>query len=88
MINANLIGSLRQAYNLQLRRKFPFEGRVLIRFTIMPTGQVVNPAIVQTSTQRPDFDDMVRSRVCDLKFDPVKTLGEISIVYPFEFKAE
>ncbi len=88
VIQQNLVSSVKLLYNQQLRRAGPFEGRILIRFTILPDGRAMNPTVVSSSTQRPDFDATVKSRICEIRFPPVKAVGEVSIVYPFDFKVD
>jgi TonB family protein len=76
---------LQQLYNQCLRREGPFRGRVIIRFIIQSSGHVTEPSVVSSSTGKAVFDSLLAVKVLQLKFEPVRSIGDISIVYPFDF---
>lgn len=81
----NLIQAL---YNQELKKQGPFAGRVIIRFILRSNGRVTEPVVVSSTTGKPQFDSLLTLRIMQLKFKPVRTLGDISIVYPFDFAAD
>jgi len=75
-------------YTQCMQKDGPFQGRVIVRFVIEPSGAVSEPSIVSSTTNNSVFDSLVVIRVLQLKFEPVKAPGNTSVVYPFEFTRE
>jgi len=77
--------SFNQFYNQFLRKEKVFQGRVIVRFVIQPSGRVANPSIVTSTTGQAVFDSLLTIKILDLKFQPVKDKGDLAVVYPFYF---
>ena len=75
---------LRGIYNWFLRNTSGFQGKVTLKFTIVPGGQIINISIVSSTTGFVEFDDEIKTAVCRWKFSKVKS-GNTTVTIPFEF---
>ncbi len=76
---------LRHVYNTYLRTHSGTKGKVTLRFAIAPSGQVVDAAIVSSSTDASDFDSLVVEKLLSWRFEPVKAAGNDIVTVPFNF---
>ena len=75
---------LRHVYNKYLKIKPNFQGKVTLRFTIAPEGEISNISIASSTTGYKDFDNEIKSSVSRWKFSKVKN-GSTTVTIPFTF---
>ena len=75
---------LRHIYNKYLKKNPGFSGKVTLKFTISPGGEVISNTIVSSSTGYGDFDNEVKKAVSGWTFGKVKS-GNTTVTIPFTF---
>ena len=75
--------SLRHIYNKSLKKK-EFEGKVTLRFTIAPGGQIISISTVSSNTGFSEFDSEIKNAVSRWTFNKVKS-GNTTVTIPFTF---
>lgn len=75
---------LRHIYNEYLKKKPGFQGKVTLRFTIAPGGEIISIYIVSSTTSYGEFDNEIKSAVSHWKFGKV-TSGNTTATIPFSF---
>lgn len=75
---------LRHIYNKFLKEKAGFEGKVVLKFTIAPGGEVISISIVSSTTGFGKFDAAIKSAVQNWPFSKVKE-GNTTVTIPFTF---
>ena len=75
---------LRHIYNKFLKKKPGFQGKVTLKFTIAPGGEVISISIVSSTTGYGEFDGEIKSAVSRWKFSKVKS-GNTTVTIPFTF---
>lgn len=75
---------LRHIYNQILRTHPGMEGKVTLRFTILPGGTVVRCEIASSTTGSTDFDEAIRKTILTWNFKVIPS-GETAITLPFHF---
>jgi TonB family protein len=83
VVNARMPG-LRNIYNKYLKLKPDFSGKVVLKFTIAPGGDIISIAIVSSTTDYSDFDNAVKSMVATWKWKVIKS-GNTTPTIPFNF---
>ena len=71
-------------YNKFLKKKSGFDGRVVLRFEIAPSGEVVRTAVAYSSTGYEEFDNAVRDYVGQMTFGAVES-GSAKVTIPLTF---
>lgn len=75
---------LRHIYNKALKSKPGFSGKVTLRFTIAPSGKIINMSILSSTTGYSDFDSKVKAKVKRWVFGKIKS-GNTTVTIPFTF---
>ncbi|SIO02805.1 AgmX/PglI C-terminal domain-containing protein [Fibrobacter sp. UWB11] len=75
---------LRHIYNKHLKKKPGFQGKVTLKFTIAPGGEIISMAVVGSTTGYPEFDNEVKKAVSGWTFGKVKS-GNTTVTIPFTF---
>lgn len=75
---------LRHVYTKYLKKNPGFSGKVTLKFTISPSGEVINNIIVSSSTGYSDFDNEIKKTVSTWTFGKVKS-GNTTVTIPFTF---
>jgi len=83
VVNARMPG-LRNIYNKYLKLKPGFSGKVTLKFTIAPGGDIVSISIVSSTTGYGDFDNAVKNMVATWKWKAIKS-GNTTPTIPFNF---
>jgi TonB family protein len=83
VVNARMPG-LRNIYNKYLKLKSGFSGKVTLKFTIAPGGDIISIAIVSSTTDYPEFDNAVKNMVGTWKWKAIKS-GNTTPTIPFNF---
>lgn len=69
-----------------LKKDPNLSGKILLRFTIMPSGSVTNITVVSSTTNNPEFDEAITRYVKRWSFAPIDPgSGSVTVVYPFVF---
>jgi TonB family protein len=75
---------LRHIYNKFLKEKPGFQGKVTLKFTIAPEGEIISISIASSTTGYGEFDNEVKTAVGRWKFSKVKS-GNTTVTMPFTF---
>jgi len=75
---------LEHIYNKFLKKKPGFEGRVVLRFEIASSGEVLHTAVAYSSTGYKEFDNAVRDYVGQMTFGEVES-GNAKVTIPLTF---
>ena len=75
---------LRHIYNKFLKKKPGFNGKVTLKFTIAPGGEIISISIASSTTGYGEFDGEVKNAVSRWKFSKVKS-GNTTVTIPFTF---
>ena len=75
---------LRHIYNKFLKKKPGFLGKVTLKFTIAPSGEIISIAIASSTTGYGEFDDEIKSAVSRWRFGKVAS-GNTTVTIPFTF---
>ena len=75
---------LRHIYNKYLKKKPGLEGKVTLKFTIAPGGEVISIAVVSSTTGIGEFDGEIKNAVGRWTFSKVKS-GNTTVTIPFTF---
>jgi TonB family protein len=83
VVNARMPG-LRNVYNKYLKLKPGFSGKVTLKFTIAPRGDIVSITIMSSTTNYAEFDSTVKNMVATWKWKALKS-GDTTPTIPFNF---
>ena len=75
---------LRHIYNKFLKKKPGFKGKVTLKLTIAPDGEIIKISIASSTTGYGEFDGEIKSAVSRWKFSKVKS-GNTTVTIPFPF---
>jgi TonB family protein len=75
---------LRHIYNKFLKKKPGFQGKVTLKFTIAPGGEVISISIASSTTGYGEFDSSIKNAVSNWTFSKVKS-GNTTVTIPFTF---
>ncbi len=75
---------LRHIYNKHLKKVPGFQGKVTLKFTIAPGGEIISIALVSSTTGYSEFDSEIKNSVGRWKFSKVKS-GNTTVTIPFTF---
>ncbi|MCB9591658.1 MAG: TonB family protein [Sandaracinaceae bacterium] len=79
------IRAIQTCYERELRNNPTLAGRVLVRFTIQPTGTVSGATATENSTGSPAVATCVVSTISRFRFNPGPEGGAVTFAYPFVF---
>ena len=75
---------LRHVYNKYLKKMPGFQGKVTLKFTIAPGGEIISIAQASSTTGYSEFDNEIKNTVGRWKFSKVKS-GNTTVTIPFTF---
>lgn len=75
---------LRHVYNKYLKIKPNFQGKVSLKLTIAPGGEIISISIASSTTGYKNFDNEIKDSVSRWKFSKVKN-GNATVTIPFTF---
>ena len=75
---------LRHIYNKFLKKKPGFQGKVTLKFTIAPGGEVISISSASSTTGYGEFDAQIKGAVSNWTFSKVKS-GNTTVTIPFTF---
>lgn len=79
---------LKRVYEDWLKRDPALSGRLMVKFTILPTGAVSSVSIVKSTTNNQDFDDAILRYIRRWQFPEVVNGSPVEVVYPFIFEGQ
>lgn len=71
-------------YNKFLKKKPGFQGKVALKFTIAPEGEIISISIASSTTGYGEFDNEIKTAVSRWKFSKVNA-GNTTVTIPFTF---
>ncbi|MDR1830654.1 MAG: TonB family protein, partial [Candidatus Fibromonas sp.] len=83
VVNARMPG-LRNIYNKYLKLKPGFEGKVTLKFTIAPSGDIIDISIISSTTKYGEFDEAIKNMVATWRWKAIKS-GNVTPTIPFNF---
>lgn len=75
---------LRHIYNKHLKKKPGFQGKVTLKFTIAPGGEIISMNLVSSTTDYNEFDIDIKNAVSRWTFGKIKS-GNTTVTIPFTF---
>lgn len=75
---------LRHLYNNYFKKKPGFQGKITLKFTVMPSGRINNISIIASTTNFKEFDNEIKDAVRRWTFSEVPT-GNTTVTIPFTF---
>ncbi len=75
---------LSHTYNKFLKKMPVFAGKVTLKFTIAPGGEIISISIASSTTGFSEFDNEIKNAVSRWKFGTVKS-GNTTVTIPFTF---
>lgn len=77
---------LKRVYEDWLKRDPSLNGRLTVKFTILPSGAVSSVSIVKSTTNNADFDETILRYIKRWQFPEVENGSPVEVVYPFIFE--
>ncbi|WP_290766733.1 AgmX/PglI C-terminal domain-containing protein [Fibrobacter sp. UBA4297] len=75
---------LRHIYNNCLKKRPGFQGKVTLKFTIAPDGEIINISIESSTTGFSEFDSEIKNAVGRWTFSKIQS-GNTTVSIPFTF---
>lgn len=75
---------LRHIYNNCLKKKPGFQGKVTLKFTIAPDGEIISISIESSTTGFSEFDGEIKNAVSRWTFNKVQSENS-TVTIPFTF---
>ena len=75
---------LHHVYNRYLKKNPGFQGKITLKFTIVPNGEISDISIESSTTKNQEFDADIKTAVRRWIFSKVKS-GKTTITIPFTF---
>lgn len=75
---------LRHIYNKHLKLRPGFSGKVTLKFTIAPGGDVISISVASSSTGYDEFDSEIKDAVSRWRWKAIKS-GNVTVSIPFTF---
>jgi len=76
--------NLENIYSNYLKKKPGFSGKVMLKFTIASSGDIISISIVSSTTSYPEFDNAIKDQVAKWKWKAIKS-GNTTPTIPFNF---
>ena len=76
------IGGFRYSYAKFLRDNPNLGGKITLKFTIAPSGDIIAIQIVSSNTGEPSLDDDIKDKAKRMKFDQIER-GNVTVTYTF-----
>ncbi|RLC44747.1 MAG: hypothetical protein DRH44_01295, partial [Candidatus Coatesbacteria bacterium] len=71
-------------YKKYLKRDPTLEGKIVVRFTISPSGQVSSVEIISSTMGLPAIEKDIINLIYNWRFPPIPE-GDVTVIYPFIF---
>jgi TonB family protein len=76
------VGGFRYTYEKALKERPDLGGKISLRFTIAPSGDITAIEVVASSTGDADLDDQIKDKAKRMKFDQIEK-GNVTVTYAF-----
>lgn len=76
------VGGFQYTYQKYLRKNEGIGGKVSLRFTIAPSGDIVAISVVGSNTGDAELDAEIKEKARRMKFDPIEK-GNVTVTYAF-----
>lgn len=76
------IGGFQYTYEKYLRADPGLGGKISLKFTIAPSGEVIAISVVSSNTGNVEFDDEIKDKARRMKFDQIEK-GNVTFTYAF-----
>lgn len=76
------IGGFRYTYEKYLRDNPNLGGKISLKFTIAPSGDIIQISIVSSNTGNGTLDDEIKDKARRMKFDQIEK-GNVTVTYAF-----
>ena len=83
VIRAN-IGGFRLTYEKYLKQNPNIGGKISLKFTISPSGDILSISVASSNTGNSELDDEIKDKARCMKFDPIEK-GNVTVTYAFTF---
>lgn len=80
--------ALYRLYNIELRKNPTLRGRIILRITIEPGGEVSACTVQSNDLRSPELLDQIVARVKKFNFGPKEKASRTTILYPIDFLPE
>jgi TonB family protein len=77
---------LKRVYEEWLKRDPALNGRLTVKFVILPSGSVSSVSVVKSTTENAEFDETILRYIRRWQFPPVDGGSPVEVVYPFVFE--
>jgi TonB family protein len=81
VIRAN-IGDFQRIYESHLKENLGIGGKILLKFTISPAGDIIAISLMSSNTGDHALDEEIKARVRLMKFEPIEK-GNVTVTYAF-----
>jgi TonB family protein len=79
------VNSFKSIYSKYLKNKPGFSGKVTLRFTVAPSGDIISIGVVSSTTGYPEFDEAIKNEVATWKWEEAIKSGNATPTIPFNF---
>ncbi len=79
-------GSIILCYKKEVQKNPDLEGKVVVRFTISPTGKVMAPGIRSSTLGNGKVENCITRRLAMWRFPAPQNAGAVRVSYPFLFR--
>jgi TonB family protein len=86
VVNANM-PELNKIYREFLKQKSSLSGKVVLKFTIAASGEIINIKVISSTTRHAKFDKAVKEKVATWKWEAISG-GNTTPTIPFNFADE
>jgi TonB family protein len=76
------VGGFRYTYEKALKERPDLGGKISLRFTIAPSGDITAIEVVSSSTGDADLDEQIKDKAKRMKFDQIEQ-GNVTVTYAF-----
>jgi TonB family protein len=80
------IGGVRFCYDRGLAQKPELQGRVIVRFTIAPSGEVIDSVVASSTLGDPSTEQCIADKVLSFEFPKPAGGGKVVVSYPFNLR--
>jgi TonB family protein len=79
---------IKYCYEKELQTTPGLEGRVVVEFTIAPSGEVVAALVDQSTLGNAEVENCMQNKIRHWTFPPVDDVQMAKVSYPFNFSPE
>lgn len=76
------IGGFRYTYEKYLKQNPNIGGKISLKFTISPAGDIIAISVASSNTGNGELDDEIKDKARRMKFDPIEK-GNVTVTYAF-----